>query len=438
MHLGRRSGEGSSSSEEEKKRKSKVEEKKKREEEEVRRVKEEELLRKKQEEEEARRRYEEKVRRDEEEREKQEEEKRRKREEEENRKAREEEQRLREEALLKQKMKEEELRRKMVLEEELRTKREEEEEAKRKEENERKARAAELRMQEERARLAREQMKREEEEKQTREVVSTSSDELSEHSVELKQETILKAAHIKGGHINTSGRLEELAEFPPPPPPLETQSSTEGKSDSSTSSSSTSEYEALYESKSSMADVACGYKPANQGAADPRKAPGYHLKKPSEYHLTDCTSINTRGRSYSQVVEEHLSRSPSLQTTSAGDTSSDEGRKVKAQQGTEKSSSRLPPLATAADSDSSLSSLPPPPPHIAAGVDKVENIANKMKTRVDSALEKKDEVETAISEEEYQRMVREKEEFFQSGKDSGAGTSYSDTPPIFRTACCHN
>ena len=187
-----------------------------------------------------------------------------------------------------------------------------------------------------------------------------------------------------------------------------------------------------------MADIASSYKPAKQGAPDPRKAPGYHLKKPSEYHLTDCTSINTRGRSYSQVVEEHLSRSPSLQTTSAGDTSSDEGRKVKAQQGTEKSSSRLPPLATAADSDSSLSSLPPPPPHIAAGVDKVENIANKMKTRVDSALEKKDEVEKAISEEEYQKMVREKEEFFQSGKDSGAGASHSDSLPIFRTACCHN
>ena len=61
-----------------------------------------------------------------------------------------------------------------------------------------------------------------------------------------------------------------------------------------------------------------------------------------------------------------------------------------------------------------------------------------MKTRVDSALEKKDEVEMAISEEEYQRMVREKEEFLQSGKDSGAGKSYSDSPPIFRTACCHN
>merc|ERR1712200_45180 len=97
-----------------------------------------------------------------------------------------------------------------------------------------------------------------------------------------------------------------------------------------------------------------------------------------------------------------------------------------AQQGTEQSSSRLPPLATDAYSDSSLSSLPPPPPHIAAGVDKVENIANKMKTRVDSALEKKDEVETAISEEEYQRMVREKEEFLQSGKDSGAEPALED------------
>ena len=136
-----------------------------------------------------------------------------------------------------------------------------------------------------------------------------------------------QATHIKSGLASTSGRLEQLDEFPPPPPPLESQSSVEGKSDSSTSSSSTSEYEALHESKVSMADIARGYKPAGEKIPDLRKPSDYHLKKPSEYHLTDCSSINMKGRSYSQVVEEHLSRSPSLQTTSAGDTSSGEEKK---------------------------------------------------------------------------------------------------------------
>ena len=233
-----------------------------------------------------------------------------------------------------------------------------------------------------------------------------------------------QATHIKNGLASTSGRLEELDEFPPPPPPLESQSSVEGKSDSSTSSSSTSEYEALHESKVSMAEIARGYKPASEKIPDLRKPSDYHLKKPSEYHLTDCSSIDTKGRSYSQVVEEHLSRSPSLQTSSAGDTSSEEEKKLKAQD-SERSPSKLPPVAAQVeakcDSDSSLSSLPPPPPHIAAKVDKVETIANKMKTRVDGALEKK---EKAIDEAEYQRMVREKKEFFQSSRNSGQGKTF--------------
>ena len=226
------------------------------------------------------------------------------------------------------------------------------------------------------------------------------------------QKEFLQACHIKNGVASTSGRLEQLEEFPPPPPPLQTQSSVDRKtSDSSTSSSSTSEYEALHESKVSMADIARGYKTSGKKAPDLRKPSDYHLKKPSEYHLTDCSSIDTKGRSYSQVVEEHLSRSPSLHTTSAGgDTSSEEERRLKkVQQGCEV-------RVAQGDSDSSLSSLPPPPPHIAAGVDKVETIANKMKTRVDGALEKKEK-----AEEEYERMVREKKEFFQSGRNSGQG-----------------
>ena len=227
-----------------------------------------------------------------------------------------------------------------------------------------------------------------------------------------------QATHIKNGVSSTSGRLEELEEFPPPPPPLQSQSSVEGKSES-TSSSSTSEYEASHTSKMSMADIASSYNPS----AESQKMPD--LRKPSsEYHLTDCSSIDTKGRSYSQVVEEHLSRSPSLQTSSAGDTSSEEEKKLKAQE-SERSPSKLPPVAAQVeakcDSDSSLSSLPPPPPHIAAKVDKVETIANKMKTRVDGALEKK---EKAIDEAEYQRMVREKKEFFQSSRNSGQGKTF--------------
>ena len=235
-----------------------------------------------------------------------------------------------------------------------------------------------------------------------------------------------QATHIKNGVSSTSGRLEELEEFPPPPPPLQSQSSVEGKSES-TSSSSTSEYEASHTSKMSMADIASSYNPSaeSQKMPDLRKPSSeYHLKKPSEYHLTDCSSIDTKGRSYSQVVEEHLSRSPSLQTSSAGDTSSEEEKKLKAQD-SERSPSKLPPVAAQVeakcDSDSSLSSLPPPPPHIAAKVDKVETIANKMKTRVDGALEKK---EKAIDEAEYQRMVREKKEFFQSSRNSGQGKTF--------------
>ena len=239
-----------------------------------------------------------------------------------------------------------------------------------------------------------------------------------------------QATHIKGGLASTSGRLEQLDEFPPPPPPLESQSSVEGKSDSSTSSSSTSEYEALHESKVSMADIARGYKPAGEKIPDLRKPSDYHLKKPSEYHLTDCSSIDTKGRSYSQVVEEHLSRSPSLHTTSAGDTSSEEERRLKTAQGSERLSSKpsqvtaqIESRAAPGDSDSSLSSLPPPPaPYIATGVDKVETIAKKMKTRVDGALEEK---EKSTNAEEYQRMVREKKEYFQSSRNSGQGKTLS-------------
>ena len=239
-----------------------------------------------------------------------------------------------------------------------------------------------------------------------------------------------QATHIKSGLASTSGRLEQLDEFPPPPPPLESQSSVEGKSDSSTSSSSTSEYEALHESKVSMADIARGYKPAGEKIPDLRKPSDYHLKKPSEYHLTDCSSIDTKGRSYSQVVEEHLSRSPSLHTTSAGDTSSEEERRLKAAQGSERLPSKpsqvtaqIESRAAPGDSDSSLSSLPPPPaPYIATGVDKVETIAKKMKTRVDGALEEK---EKSTNAEEYQRMVREKKEYFQSSRNSGQGKTLS-------------
>ena len=235
------------------------------------------------------------------------------------------------------------------------------------------------------------------------------------------QTCLFQATHIKSGLASTSGRLEQLDEFPPPPPPLESQSSVEGKSDSSTSSSSTSEYEALHESKVSMADIARGYKPSGKKIPDLRKPSDYHLKKPSEYHLTDCSSIDTKGRSYSQVVEEHLSRSPSLQATSAGDTSSSEEERRLKVQGSEKSklplvTAQIEGRGAAGDSDSSLSSLPPPPPHIVAGVDKVETIANKMKTRVEGALEEKER-----GEEEYQRMVREKKEFLQSGRNSGQG-----------------
>ena len=74
-------------------------------------------------------------------------------------------------------------------------------------------------------------------------------------------------------------------------------------SSTSSSSSSTSEYEATYEQKPGKTDLV------------DIEAGGKSNYEYNQYKLNDCNLVNTSGLSYSQVVEEHLHRNPSLETS---------------------------------------------------------------------------------------------------------------------------
>eukprot|EP00092_Neocalanus_flemingeri_P031525 GFUD01034236.1.p1 GENE.GFUD01034236.1~~GFUD01034236.1.p1 ORF type:complete len:691 (-),score=169.50 GFUD01034236.1:29-2101(-) len=106
--------------------------------------------------------------------------------------------------------------------------------------------------------------------------------------------------------------------------------------ESSTSASSLSEYEANYEPPRKVPDntenrkITQSYEPprrfpdniemqktteSNSKPKDPTTPTFIDKYTLNQYKLNDCDTINTKGMTYTQIIEEHLSRNPSVETS---------------------------------------------------------------------------------------------------------------------------
>jgi len=85
----------------------------------------------------------------------------------------------------------------------------------------------------------------------------------------------------------------------------------------STSASTLSEYEANYEAPHNMQPPTTPNIPGNnyKKTQDPASQAFIDKYTLNQYTLNDCDTINTKGMTYTEIIEEHLSRHPSVQTS---------------------------------------------------------------------------------------------------------------------------